>query len=164
MPALPLRPLARLYNALPVRLQRAALAVTHTRFLVGVVGLGVDPKGRLVLARHRFGTPSWRFLGGMLDRHEDPADSLVREIAEETGLPVTVGPLLAVASGRSWAHVEILYAYLVRDPLPGGSSDELLAVAAFAPDDLPPMRADHRALLDRHAGAAIAWALGVPGP
>ena len=155
-----LRPLAVLYNRLPVTVQRAILAAGHVRFLVGVVGVGVDGAGRLVLARHRFGSPVWRFLGGLLAPSEDPAAALAREIREETGLAVAVGPLLEVSNGRRWRHVEIVFAYRVSEPLPRAATDELLEVAAFAPDALPPMRADHRQLLERHAAAVLAWSGG----
>src|SRR6058998_3661907 len=59
-----MRMLALFYNALPVRWQRRILDRTQSRFLVGVVGLGVDTNGHVILARHRFGAPEWRFLGG----------------------------------------------------------------------------------------------------
>src|SRR2546428_8597307 len=59
-----MRVLALFYNALPVRWQRRILNRTQPRFLVGVVGLGIDPRGHVILARHRFGAPEWRFLGG----------------------------------------------------------------------------------------------------
>src|SRR5256886_9540225 len=42
--------LAVLYNRLPVRWQRRILNRTQSRFLVGVVGLGVDPNGHVVLS------------------------------------------------------------------------------------------------------------------
>ena len=76
-----MRALALLYNALPVRWQRRILDRTQSRFLVGVVGLGVAPNGDVLLARHRFGAPQWRFLGGFLAPGERLADALVREVA-----------------------------------------------------------------------------------
>jgi len=157
VPGLPLRPLARVYNALPVPLQRLLLTVTHQRFLVGVVGIGVDDAGRLLLARHRFGVPAWRFLGGLMARGESGSAALAREIREETGLTAEIGPLLAFTSTGGWAHVEVLYAYRVREPIPVAFGGELAALELFALGALPAMRADHRALLLRHAAAALAW-------
>lgn len=160
MPRLPLRPLAALYNLLPVDLQRLTLTVTHQRFLVGVVGIGVDGDGRILLARHRFGASAWRFLGGLMERGESGPVALAREIQEETGLIVEVGPLLGFSSTEGWAHLEVLYPYRVREPIPTAFGGELAALGVFAPHALPPMRRDHRQLLELHAGAAVAWALG----
>ncbi len=151
------RALAKLYNAIPVRWQRRFLTAANARFLVGVVGLGVDDDERVLLARHRFGAPQWRFLGGWLTRGERAEDALVREVREETGLAIEVGPILGVGSGYPWARVELVFAYRVR----GGSfrpSGEIVELRTFPLDALPPMRADQRGLIERHAGDALAWA------
>ena len=86
------RVLALFYNALPVRWQRRILDRTQSRFLVGVVGLGVNPSGHVILARHRFGAPEWRFLGGFLSPRERLEDALAREVREETGIEIEVLP------------------------------------------------------------------------
>src|SRR5438045_9515353 len=86
-----MRLLALFYNALPVRWQRRILDRTQARFLVGVVGLGVDPQGRVLLASHRFGAPQWRFLGGFLSPGERLEDALAREVLVETGPEVEGG-------------------------------------------------------------------------
>jgi len=159
-----MRALARLWNALPVLWQRRILDRTQPRFLVGVVGLGVTSRGEVILARHRFGSPRWRFLGGFLSRRESLEDALKREITEETGLRIEIGPLLEASTGFRWARVEVVYAYRVV----GGDlvrTGEIAEVQAFAPDALPEMRADQRGVIERHAANVISWAAGrPPGP
>jgi 8-oxo-dGTP pyrophosphatase MutT (NUDIX family) len=151
------RLLAIFYNALPVRWQRRILDRTQSRFLVGVVGLGVDPNGHVILARHRFGAPEWRFLGGFLAPRERLEDALAREVREETGIEIEVGPILEANQGYRWRRVELVYAYRPT----GGTrrlSEELVEVRAFDPADLPDVRADQRGIIERRAAQASEWA------
>jgi len=154
-----MRALAVVFNAFPVRWQRRFMGAAHDKFLVGVAGLGVDENGRILLARHRFGAPHWRFLGGFLAPRERVEDALAREVAEETGLVIEVGPLLEVVTGFHWQRVEFVYAYRV---VSGTErlTDEVLELKAFDPAQLPEIRADQRGQIERHAAAAAAWARG----
>ena len=154
-----MRLLARIFNAVPVRWQRRLMTAAHDRFLVGVTGLGIDANGQVLLARHRFGAPQWRFLGGFLHPRERVQDALVREIREETSLVVEVGPVLEVVTGYRWERVEIVFAYRVASGT-AALTGEILELRGFAPDALPEVRADQRGLIERHAAAAIAWARG----
>jgi 8-oxo-dGTP diphosphatase len=152
-----MRLLAVLFNSFPVRWQRRFMSAANDRFLVGVTGLGVDDKGQVLLARHRFGAPQWRFLGGFLHPRERVEDALAREIREETGLVIEVGPVLEVVTGYRWQRVELVFAYRVTS----GSvvlTDEVAELRGFPAADLPEVRADQRGLIERHATAAIAWA------
>ena len=152
-----MRLLAVVFNAFPVRWQRRFMTAAHDRFLVGVTGLGVDADGKVLLARHRFGAPQWRFLGGFLHPRERVEDALAREIREETGLVVEVGPVLEVVTGYRWERVEIVFAYRVSSGSAALTS-EILELRSFTPDALPEVRADQRGLIERHAIAAIDWA------
>jgi 8-oxo-dGTP diphosphatase len=152
-----MRLLAVLFNAFPVRWQRRFMTAAHDRFLVGVTGLGVDADSKVLLARHRFGAPQWRFLGGFLHPRERVEDALAREIREETGLVVEVGPVLEVVTGYRWERVEIVFAYRTSSGSAALTS-EILELRSFAPHELPEVRADQRGLIERHATAAIEWA------
>ena len=152
-----MRILAVIFNAFPVRWQRRVLTAAHEKFLVGVTGLAFDAQGRVLLARHRFGSPQWRFLGGFLNRRERVEDALRREIREETGLAVEVGPVLEVITGFRWARVELVFACRVS----GGTealTAEVLEIGWFAPDRLPDVRADQRGMIERHMARALEWA------
>lgn len=151
-----MRVLALLFNAFPVRWQRRFMTAAHDRFLVGVAGIGVDAGGNVLLARHRFGAPQWRFLGGFLARGEPVREALAREIREETGLEVEVGPILEVVTGHRWARVELVFPFRVTGGTPRPSG-EVAELGWYPPDRLPDVRADQRGLIERHAAEAHAW-------
>ena len=152
-----MRALALIFNAFPVRWQRRFMTAANDRFLVGVTGLGVDATGRVLLARHRFGAPEWRFLGGFLHPRERVEDALAREIREETGLAIEVGPILEAVTGFRWARVELVFAFRVTAGTPSLTA-EVAELGWFLPDELPAVRADQRGLIERHVAAASAWA------
>ncbi|WP_128376669.1 NUDIX hydrolase [Streptomyces cavernae] len=58
--------------------------------------------GQLLLARGREddGTPVWMLPGGGMDHGEDPYDTVIREVEEETGYLLEVTGLLGVDSVR----------------------------------------------------------------
>ena len=75
-----------------------ALTLFGSRVRVRVCGLARH-QGRLLLVRQRslFGPGDlWLPPGGGVEQGETAAAALQRELLEETGLPVTVGPLLGV--------------------------------------------------------------------
>jgi 8-oxo-dGTP diphosphatase len=73
----------------------------NKRQRIAAYGLCRDEAGRLLLAR---ASPAitlqgrWFLPGGGVQHGENPTDSLSREIEEESGLTVSVGPLLDVLS------------------------------------------------------------------
>lgn len=152
-----MRLLATVFNSFPVIWQRRFMSAANDRFLVGVTGLGIDDQGQVLLARHRFGAPEWRFLGGFLHPRERVEDALAREILEETGLVVEIGPILEVVTGYRWERVELVFAYRVTSGTVALTA-EVAELRGFPATDLPEVRADQRGLIERHAAAAIAWA------
>jgi ADP-ribose pyrophosphatase YjhB (NUDIX family) len=54
-----------------------------------------DPAGRVLLVKPNY-RDHWSLPGGVLEHGEPPHAGCAREVAEETGLEITAGPLLAV--------------------------------------------------------------------
>src|SRR2546423_5460943 len=76
--------------------------VGHARLLVASVSAIVrDAEGRLLLVQHREDAV-WSIPGGTIEIDEIPADAVVREVWEETGLLVTPTRLLAVYGGPAF--------------------------------------------------------------
>jgi ADP-ribose pyrophosphatase YjhB (NUDIX family) len=131
----------------------------NAHFVVGAVAIIKDADGRVLVARHTYRrrTP-WALPGGWVRRDEDPADTIVRELREETGLTVAVIAPLTVQR-ESARHLTIVYAAR----LTGGRlrpSSEVSEVRFVAPGAWPAgMRPDHRALIEHfasHPGGGVA--------
>jgi ADP-ribose pyrophosphatase YjhB (NUDIX family) len=114
---------------------------------IAAYGVVRDDDGRLLLAR---ASPAltlrgrWFLPGGGVQHGEQPAESLRREIEEESGLTVTLGPLLDVLSdvrtipdGTSLHTVRLIYRVATWEgtlrPEADGTTD---AVGWFTPDEL----------------------------
>jgi len=75
----------------------------------------VERRGKLLLTHWRRGhLHGWTLPGGGIESGEDPRDTVVREVMEETGLEARVGKLLGVDSR-----------VMVREDVPEGVAPEL---------------------------------------
>ena len=66
------------------------------KHIVAVAGLVLDAQNRVLMIRSP--RRDWEFPGGQVEEGEDLITALQREIAEETGINVTVGKLVGVYS------------------------------------------------------------------
>ena len=121
---------------------------------IAVYGVCRDGDGRILLAR---ASPAitlqgrWFLPGGGVDHGESPPDTLRREMREESGLTVTVGPLLDVLSdvrtipdGTNLHTVRIIYRVAswsgTLRPEVNGTTD---AVGWFTPEEVRDMPLAH---------------------
>jgi 8-oxo-dGTP pyrophosphatase MutT (NUDIX family) len=116
---------------------------TRPRFTAGVIGVLINACGEVLIVEHVYHSyPQWGLPGGYVDRGEDPAESLVRELYEELQLTVEVGSIVALDRAYD-THLDI--AYLCHsDGTVGSLCRELLAYRWSAPDQLPEIRPFHR--------------------
>jgi 8-oxo-dGTP diphosphatase len=122
----------------PEPLQRAFLWWSNPRFVAGVVGVLTDEQGRVLLLRHDYRRQGqWGLPGGWVKAHESLPAALARELREETGLEVEVGPVLAVLRGTDMRRLDVIYrCRAVSGELKLGH--EIGDAGYFALDELPP--------------------------
>lgn len=161
------RPLARLWDAAgPMRPWLAGHL--HARFGIGVTGVVRTADGQVLLLRHRFwpADSQWAFPGGFAKRGETFQETVRREVREETGLTVTVGPLIEFRMGDRY-RVQAYYAATLADGLDGLVLDrgEILDAGLFTLNTLPAaMPSMHRELARRALRPGDASADGTPAP
>ena len=117
-------------------------------WLIGVTAYVEDGEGRVLLGR-RADTGEWALVYGINEPGEEPADTVAREVLEETGVDVVPTDLVHVkaahretvyANGDRTQYLDLMFVCRLAE---GGSSeprvadDESLAVGWFAPDALP---------------------------
>ncbi|GAB4243732.1 MAG: NUDIX hydrolase [Acidobacteriota bacterium] len=116
----------------------------------------VIEEGRILLVQER-SDERWCLPGGWADVGETPAEMVVREVEEESGLRVRPVRLVGVYDANRGAYPEeFFHAYklIFLCERTGGEprgSDETLAAAFFSLDDLPPLseqRTNRRHLAD----------------
>jgi 8-oxo-dGTP diphosphatase len=81
------------------------------RHSVSVIGVVVDPSGRVLLQRRR-DNGAWEPPGGVLELDESVPDGLIREVGEETG--IRVEPLTLTGVYKSMTHAVIELVFLCR--------------------------------------------------
>ncbi|MFT2020034.1 NUDIX hydrolase [Streptomyces sp. 796.1] len=113
--------------------------------LPGVSGVVFDDDGRVLLAR-RADNGRWSLIGGIPEPGEQPADTVVREVFEETAVQVVPERLLLVQSQREpvtypngdvCQFVDICFQCRAVGGEARVNDDESLEVGWFAVDALP---------------------------
>ena len=128
---------------------------------VGVRGAVFDATGRILMVRETVDEHRWTLPGGWADVNQTPAQSVVREVFEESGYQVRATKLAAVWDRSKHTHPATAFS-VVRMffvcTLEGGSpttSLETSEVAWFAEPDVPPDLSLRRTL-PHHIGRMFA--------
>jgi 8-oxo-dGTP diphosphatase len=139
MTALP-RPVMRLFRALPEPVRQRAVRVVSPSYTLGAQARIIREDGRILLVKAAYRW-RWGMPGGLMDAGESPADAVVRETLEETGLSIvlTSEPLVLVETNLQ--RVNFIFN---AEPAPGSDPDalhaqasEILEVGWFAFDQMP---------------------------
>ena len=130
--------LSKLWKASPRGLRWRAVALLNDRFVVGVTGIVWNARGELLLAHHIYRDAiAWGPPGGVIRRGESLEQALHREIWEETGLSVRVGPLVQVTLDPRWPNLTCHFICTVEGTPQPRVNGELFEAGFYALDALP---------------------------
>lgn len=129
----------RAFAALPRRVRHQLVRYLSPTFTGGAVVAATRPDGRVLLVTHAYNT-GWGLPGGLLERGETPAATVQREVFEEVGLPIDVGPhgVAVLTPGRR--HFNFVFTASITDAAADGvvpCTPEITAADWFALDALP---------------------------
>jgi 8-oxo-dGTP pyrophosphatase MutT (NUDIX family) len=124
--------------------------IGHDLLLIpGVAAVIRDDTGRILVQRTKSGY--WNLPAGAIDPGEKPAQAIVREVFEETGLIARPVSLIAVTGGRTEydngdvvESTTIVFACEVVGGELKPQDDETLKLEYFAVDEMPQISAEYK--------------------
>lgn len=150
----------QVYRRLPVGFRRRIVRAVSPSFTVGAMCFIERDDGHLLLVRHSY-RDRWGVPGGLLQKGEDAADGVKREVQEEVGLHVELLGEPAVVVDAAPQRVDVVFrATLVVGADPDAvdvGSAEIVEARWFAPHELPELQFET-------AGALVALARAATSP
>ena len=128
----------------PVCVACGAVTWLDPKVAVAVV---IERDGKILLGLRGNSTREpgkWGLPAGFIDRGERVEDAAIREMAEETGLRVTLGPVLAAISDTGDPVILLVYPALAAEGQPV-AGDDLVELGWFGSDALPELAFGHDA-------------------
>ena len=153
--------LATVWTNIPEALQWPIAWLVNPKVVIGVSGVVFNERKEVLLLKHRFHKKyPWGLPGGWVNRGENLADALVRELREETNYDVRVEGILEQRRSSVLCMEFYLKARIV-----GGhqrlDSNEILGAEFCSPDHLPDYLHRNHVRAIRLAQGSGAWNQGV---
>lgn len=128
------------------------MRLTHTRFTVTAGAIIFNDAEEVLLLKHRFRAGSgWGLPGGFLERGEQPAEALRRELREELALELDGVEIFAARSFKKPKQVEVLFLCRANGEV-RPQTMEVERAEWFSLDSLPDgLPRDQRRLVERAA-------------
>jgi ADP-ribose pyrophosphatase YjhB (NUDIX family) len=146
-----IKPLLRVWRLMPMWVHVLAMKIFRPKFRAAVAALLFDEQGRVLLFRHTYRKFEWGIPAGGLEHREQPADAIVREFYEETGMNIETVRLLTVVSAREDHHLTSVYLCKIVDG-EFKPSYEISEIKYFDVNDLPRMLFAEKDLIRWAAG------------
>jgi ADP-ribose pyrophosphatase YjhB (NUDIX family) len=120
----------------------------EVRFLVGVLAVVTDDRGRILLLRHTYRPfAPWGLPSGVLKADESLEDSMKREIREEAELDVEFEEILRVRASSRPRRVDVWMKYRAAGGTPRPTSAEVEAAQFFDLQNLPDLIVEQQLFL-----------------
>lgn len=132
----------------PVCTVCGAITYFDPKLAVAVV---LERDGAILLGQrgeHTRAPGKWSFPAGFVERGEAVESAAIREVREETGVTIELGPLIGLYSHEGEAVVLAVYAVsgFAGEP---AANDDLDAIGWFTLDALPELAFDHDSIIVR---------------
>jgi len=101
--------LAKLWRflSLPKTLQLMIMRLFQDEFLIGITGVILNKKNKILVCKHTYHQTKWSLPGGYIKTKEHPTEGLVREIEEETGFIVRIEKIIRTRTDRKTARLDM---------------------------------------------------------
>ncbi len=130
----------RAFGALPRPIRRTIVRTIRPSWTAGAVAIIERDDGRWLLVRPVY-RKAWALPGGLIDRGEHPEAAVRREMKEELGVEVVIGPEPWVIYDSQLRRLDAVFRVRLADGIDPDAiavtSAELLDAAWFDPDDPP---------------------------
>jgi 8-oxo-dGTP diphosphatase len=144
-----------LAGRLPSPIKRLLTRLAGPTFLVGVLGVVLDERGRVLLFRHTYRPfAPWGLPSGLMKPNESPAEAIEREIREETGLVIDVVEVMELGTGARPQRLDVWLRCRSRGGVakPSAEVDE---ARFFELDALPPLIGEQERFLRDHRSQLV---------
>lgn len=133
------------FRKMPGPLKRAAVRLGAPTYTAGAVCV-LEHEGKVLFLwqPHRQG---WSLPGGLLDRGEEPAEAVRREVAEEIGLDIDPGDPVGVRVVAADQGVDVIFRIRLDHRPVLSLASEARKASWIAPDELADADADTRGIL-----------------
>lgn len=130
--------LLRLWRAMPLWVHFLGAKLARPKFRAAVAALIFDDQGQVLLFKHTYRKFEWGIPAGSLEHREQPAEAVIREFYEETGMQIGIEKLLRVVSAKEDHHLTVIYLCKIMSG-EFKPSHEISEMKYFEPDNLPRM-------------------------
>ncbi len=146
--------LLRIWRTLPIWMHVLAMRIYRPKFRAAVAAIIFDEHGRILLFKHTYRKFEWGIPAGGLEYGEQPAQAIVREFYEETGLQIKVDKLLLAESSLEDHNISLIYLCNI---VSGAfkESPEISEMKYFDVNDLPHMLLAEKELIRRVVNGSL---------